>query len=52
MKENKEFQIKCRVTASQKEQLQKYCETAELSISEALRLAINELINGGNKNAN
>ena len=49
MKENKEHQIKCRITASQKEQLENYCAAAGLSISAAMRLAITELLNGGNE---
>ena len=49
MKENKECQIKCRITASQKQELEQYCAAAGLSISAAMRLAINELTNGGYK---
>ena len=49
MKENKEFQIKCRITASQKQELLDYCAAADISLSAAMRLAINELINGGIK---
>lgn len=47
IKENKSVQIKFRLTASQKAQLEKYCELHNLNISEAMRLALNELLNGG-----
>lgn len=50
MKENKTVQIKFRLTESQKAQLEKYCESNALNISEAMRLAIAELINGGINN--
>lgn len=49
MKENKSVQIKCRLTESQKDQLEKYCAAHDLTISEAMRLAITELVNGGVK---
>lgn len=45
MKENKTFQIKFRLTASQKEQIDKYAASAGLNISEVMRLAITELLN-------
>ena len=45
MKENKTVQIKVRLTESQKAQLLEYCANNELNISEALRLAITELLN-------
>lgn len=45
MRENKTVQIKVRLTESQKAQLLEYCANNELNISEALRLAITELLN-------
>ena len=47
MRENKTVQVKVRLTASQKANLEKYCEMSGLNISEALRLALEELLNGG-----
>ena len=47
MRENKTVQVKVRLTESQKAQLIEYCEANELNISEAIRLALNELLNGG-----
>ena len=44
IKENKTVQIKVRLTESQKDELQKYCAANALNISEAIRLAITELI--------
>lgn len=45
MKENKTVQIKVRLTESQKAQLLEYCAAHALNVSEALRLAITELLN-------
>lgn len=45
MKENKTVQVKVRLTESQKAQLLEYCANNELNISEAMRLAIAELLN-------
>ena len=45
MKENKTVQIKFRVTESQKEQIEKYAQSANLNISQVMRLAITELLN-------
>lgn len=45
MKENKTVQIKFRLTASQKAQLESYCVANALNISEAMRLALSELLN-------
>ena len=50
MKENKDVQIKFRLTASQKEKIEKYCELSGLNVSQFLRLAVDEYLNGGNKN--
>ena len=44
MKENKTVQIKFRLTESQKTQLEEYCAAANLNISEAMRLALTELL--------
>lgn len=45
MKEKKNEQVKVRLTESQKQELERYCEANDLNISEALRLAITELLN-------
>lgn len=51
MKENKTFQVKCRLTASQKKQIEEYAAASGLNLSEVVRLALQELIkNGGNQN--
>lgn len=44
MKENKDCQIKVRITAVQKEEIERYCEAHELNVSQFLRLAIDEII--------
>lgn len=44
MNENKECQIKFRLTARQKEQIGAYCAANGLNISEFLRLAASELL--------
>lgn len=44
MKENKIDQIKFRLTASQKEEIERYCAAHGLNISEFLRLAATELL--------
>lgn len=49
MKDNKDCQIKVRITASQKEQIERYCEISGLNVSQFLRLAIEEYL-GGRKN--
>lgn len=50
MRENKDLQIKFRLTASQKKAIEQYCAANDLTISEFLRQVINEYLNGGNKN--
>ena len=45
MKENKEVQIKFRLTANQKAQIEEYCAAHELNISQFMRLACAELLN-------
>lgn len=49
MKENKNVQIKFRLTESLKQQIEDYCAAHNLNISEAMRLAVIELLNGGKK---
>ena len=44
MKENKDIQIKVRVTATEKEMIERYCDANDLTISQFLRMAINEVI--------
>ena len=44
MKENKEIQIKVRITPKEKEKIMEYCEANDLTISQFLRMAINEVI--------
>lgn len=44
MKENKSVQIKCRLTESQKQDLERYAEAHALNISEVMRLALTELL--------
>lgn len=46
MKENKDIQIKVRITASQKESIDKYCAASGLNISQLMRLALNEILGG------
>lgn len=43
-KENKDCQIKVRITAVQKEKIERYCEAHELNVSQFLRMAIDEII--------
>ena len=50
MKENKAYQIKFRLTESQKAQVLEYCAAHALTVSEAMRLALTELLNGGKQN--
>ena len=45
MKENKEYQIKFRLTATMKAQIDNYCVAHGLNVSEFLRLACAELLN-------
>ena len=44
MKENKEFQIKFRLTATQKAAIEEYAAATGLNISEVMRLAITEFL--------
>ena len=49
MKEKREYQLKVRLTGSEKELLQASAQAANQSISEFVRLALYRII-GGNKN--
>lgn len=42
MKENLECQIKVRITKSEREKIENYCQDNELTISQLLRLALQE----------
>ena len=44
MKEIKQFQLKVRVTNSEKDEIQKYCEEHNLTISDFLRVAANKIL--------
>lgn len=46
MRENKSVQIKVRITPTEKEKLQEYCESRDLTISQCVRYAIKELLGG------
>lgn len=50
MKENKSVQIKVRITPTDNEKLQAYCEVNELTVSQCVRNALKELLNGGKQN--
>lgn len=45
-KENKDCQIKVRITAVQKEEIERYCEASGLNVSQFLRMAISEMLGG------
>ena len=45
MKENKEYQIKFRLTAAQKAEIEYYCESHGLNVSQFMRLAVDEFLN-------
>lgn len=45
MKENKEEQIKVRITPTEKEKIMEYCEINNLTVSQFLRMAISEVLN-------
>lgn len=49
MKENKDCQIKVRVSKSEREMIEQYCADAELTISQFLRLAITEYLNAASR---
>lgn len=45
MKEIKKEQIKVRVTEAEKERIENYCKAHSLTISQFLRMAVNEILN-------
>lgn len=45
MKENKEEQIKVRITPTEKEKIMEYCVINDLTVSQFLRMAISEVLN-------
>ena len=47
MKENKESQIKVRITQKEKDKIAEYCKINDLTLSQFLRLAIKEYFNKG-----
>ena len=49
--ETKTHQIKFRLTAAQKEQVDKYCEAQGITVSALMRQALAEYLNGGKQNA-
>lgn len=44
MKENKDCQIKVRVTPKDKERIESYCANHDLTVSQFLRMAFNEIL--------
>lgn len=46
MKEIKDKWVKVRVSSSQKEQIEAYCERYEITTSEFMRLAFDYILNG------
>ena len=44
MKENKEYQIKARITKSEKERITAVCEKYKITISQFVRLAIEKIL--------
>lgn len=44
MKEVKDFQIKVRITKSEKEQISDYCEKHMMTISDLLRLSLEKFL--------
>lgn len=44
IEETKDFQLKMRVTKSEKEQILTYCENRNMTISDFLRVAANKLL--------
>ena len=43
MKENKDYQMKCRLTQTEKERIFEYCEKHGMSISEFVRMACDRI---------
>lgn len=46
MKEIKDVQVKVRITPGEKAKILEYCELHSLTISQFLRMAINEVLGG------
>ena len=44
MKENKEFQLKARFTLEQKQRILEYCEKHDMTVSEFIRYACEEIL--------
>lgn len=44
MKETKDFQLKMRVTKSEREQILEYCEIHKITISDLLRNAVRKIL--------
>lgn len=44
MREIKEFQLKVRVTSSEKDKICEYCEAHKMTISDFLRVAANKIL--------
>lgn len=45
MKENKQENIKVRITPKEKQNIVEYCEAHNLSISEFIRIAVSRMLN-------
>ncbi len=45
MKENKQENIKVRITPKEKERIVEYCETYNITISEFIRIAVSRMLN-------
>ena len=44
MKENKQENIKVRITPKEKERIVEYCETHSITISECIRMAVSRIL--------
>lgn len=44
MKETKDFQLKMRVTKSEKEQIAAYCEKYKMTVSDLLRISVRKFL--------
>lgn len=45
MKENKDYQVKCRLTQKDKERILAYCEKHSMTVSEFIRYACEKIFN-------
>lgn len=50
MKEIKDVSLKVRITSSDKEQIDKYCEANDIPVSQFVRMAIREVLNKKGEN--